>query len=224
MSVAASALLPPLRDGDLLTSDEFMRRWEAMPDLKFAELIDGVVCMPSPVSSEHNRFHVTLAAWLATYADETPGCDAGLEATWLMGEKNVPQPDLALHVLPKHGGQSREKGKYPAGAPEFIVEVAISSRSRDLGPKLKLYEEMGVREYLIALPLTEQLIWNELVNGKYQPVQPDDDGIFRSHIFPGLWLDPAALWRRSLKSMVAVLRQGLATPEHAAFVARLALK
>jgi hypothetical protein len=86
-----------------------MRRWEAIPDLKFAELIDGVVCMPSPVSSDHNGFHLTFAAWLATYADETPGCDAGLEATWLMGEKNVPQPDLALHILPKHVANHEEK-------------------------------------------------------------------------------------------------------------------
>jgi len=224
MSVAASVLLPPLRDGDRLTSDEFIRRWEAMPDLKFAELIDGVVCMPSPVSSEHSRFHTALTAWLAVYADGTPGCEAGLEATWLMGEKNVPQPDLALHVLPKHGGQSQEKGKYPVGAPEFVGEVAVSSRSHDLGPKLKLYEEKGAREYLIALPPTEQLIWNELVSGKYQPIQPGNDRIFRSHIFPGLWLDPAALWRRDLKSVLGVLQQGLATPEHAAFVARLARK
>ena len=49
MPMAAPVLLPPLHDGDRLTSDEFIRRWEAMPDLKHAELIDGIVQMPSPV-------------------------------------------------------------------------------------------------------------------------------------------------------------------------------
>jgi hypothetical protein len=224
MSVAASVLPPPLRDGDRLTSDEFMRRWEAMPDLKFAELIDGVVCLASPVSSEHYKFHTTLTAWIAIYADSTPGCEAAMEATWLMGERNVSQPDLSLHILPQHGGQSRQQGKYVAGAPELACEVAVSSRRRDLGPKLKLYEKLGAREYLIALPPTEELIWNELVNGKYQLIPPGNDGIFRSLIFPGLWLDPAALWRRDLKGMLAILQQGLATPEYAAFAARHAGK
>jgi Uma2 family endonuclease len=221
MPIAAHTLPPPLRNGDSLTSDEFLRRWEAMPELKHAELIDGIVYMPSPVSIEHADYHLPLSGWLANYVAATPGCRAGADGTWLMGERNVPQPDIALRILPDYGGQSRVEGKYPAGAPELIVEVAASSRARDLGIKLKLYERMGVREYLIALPGESRLIWYEWSAGGYRRLEPGADGIFRSVCFPGLWLSPDALWRLDLQQLFAVLREGIATPEHAAFVERL---
>ena len=222
MSIAAHKMPPPLRDGDHLTSDEFLRRWEAMAELKHAELIDGIVYMPSPVSLPHDRFHSTLHHFLATYQDGTPGCEAGLEGTWLMEDRNVPSPDATLRILPHRGGQSRVAGNYAAGAPELVLEVAVSSRSRDLGVKLNLYERMGVREYLIAVVSESKFIWNELREGSYRRLEPDNDGIFRSQCFPGLWLDTAALWTLDRTRLFDVLRQGLATPEHAAFVARLA--
>jgi Uma2 family endonuclease len=223
MPMAAHRLPPPLREGDYLTSDEFMRRWEAMPDLKHAELIDGIVHMPSPVGRPHADFHLPLTAWLAIYAANTPGCWAGLEGTWLMGERNVPQPDITLRILPDFGGQSQEQGDFTAGAPELIVEVTKSSRGRDLGKKLKLYERMGVREYLIADAGKQQFLWKELMPDlRYQPVEPDADGIFHSRCFPGLWLKADALWRRDTLELFAVVQRGLATPEHAEFVAHLA--
>ena len=223
MPMAAHTLLPPLREGDRLTSDEFMRRWEAMPDLKHAELIDGIVHKPSPVSLQHSDFHLPLANWLGHYLAGTPGCWAGLEGTWLMGEHNVPEPDITLRVLPEFGGQSRVQGIYPVGAPELVVEVAVSSKGRDLGKKLKLYERMGVREYLIADTRKQQFLWKELMPELgYQPLEPGADGIFRSRCFPGLWLNTDALWGRDLPGLFAVVEQGLATPEHAAFVAHLA--
>jgi Uma2 family endonuclease len=221
MSMAAHTLPPPLRDGDHLTSDEFMRRWEAMPDLKHAELIDGIVYMASPVSLKHAAFHFPLTGWLGYYSAHTPGCSGGTDGTWLMGKHDVPQPDVALRILPENGGQSRVEGEYAAGAPELIVEVAVSSRSRDLGIKRRLYERMGVREYLIAVVGQEKFIWNELTSDGYRPLNPDPDGILRSRCFPGLWLDVAALWRHDQARLFAVLQQGLASPEHAAFVERL---
>ncbi len=221
MSLAASISPPPLRDGDRLTSDEFLRRWEAMPDLKHAELIDGIVYMPSPVSLQHAKFHLPLAGWIANYAASTPGCQGGVEGTWLMSDRDVSQPDLALRILPEYGGQSREQDEYTAGAPELIVEIAASSRARDLGVKLKLYERMGVREYLVAVTGKQQFLWKELTENGYRPLDPDADGIIRSRTFPGLWLDPAALWNIDLPRLFAVLHQGLATPEHTSFVARL---
>src|SRR5437763_671939 len=104
MAVPASP--PLLREGDRLTSEEFMRRWEAMPELKHAELIDGVVHMPSPVSRGHSNYHFVLSGWLGYYTANTPGCEGGSEGTWLMGSRNVPQPDITLRILPERGGQS----------------------------------------------------------------------------------------------------------------------
>jgi len=221
MSTAIPILPPPLRDGDRLGREEFLRRWEAMPDLKRAELIDGVVYMPSPVGLKHNDFQFVLSNWLGGYVARTPGCRGGLEGTWLMGA-DVPQPDVTLRILPEYGGQSREERGYASGAPELAIEISASSGARDLGPKLKLYQRAQVREYITVLLDSEQVIWRELANGRYRPVAADTDGIFRSNLFPGLWLNTEALWRTDLPGLMSTLQKGLATDDHANFVHHLA--
>ncbi len=180
--------------------------------------------MPSPVSNHHDGCHVVVSVWLGNYATATPGVFPSLEGTWRMGERNTPQPDNAIKILPEYGGQSRIEGPYQAGAPELIAEVAVSSYSRDFGAKKRLYERMEVREYLIALPRSSELVWFELTSDGFAPMAPRADGIFRSAVFPGLWLDPEALWNLDLARVNAVLQQGLATPEHAEFAARLAAR
>jgi len=213
-----------LREGDRLNSKEFLRRWEAMPALKWAELIDGIVyIMSSPLGLPHGNDDVKIGAWLWLYSDATPGCDVGSNATWVMGPDDVPQPDLFLRILPDYGGQSSETGRgpYGKGAPELIVEITGSTYSRDLGVKLELYRRTGVREYLSVLLSTEQVVWRELVRGRYREIKPDEDGLIRSHVFPGLWLDPEAVWNRK-KSIRKAVEKGIASAEHTAFVGRLA--
>ena len=221
MSMPASVLTPPLRDGDHLTREEFMRRWEAMPDLKRAELIDGIVHMASPLSKIHGNFHTLMGFWLGSYLTATRGCSAPTDATWLMSEDSAPQPDLALCINPERGGQSRDEGKYAAGAPELIVEISHTTSARDAGIKLRLYERCGVREYVIVRPEKKQVIWRELVDGKYREIEPSADGILRSRVFPGLWLDQTALWNRDYAGLAAVVQQGMATAEHAEFLRKL---
>jgi len=224
MSLPATLSLPTLREGDRLTAAEFLRRWEAMPELKHAELIDGIVFfMPSPVSTSHSDSHSHLHGWLWTYRQATPGCRVGIDCTWKMGPDDVAQPDVFLRLDPEYGGQSRTEGDYAAGAPELIVEVSGSSMSRDLGVKMDLYRRSGVREYLTVLLKPKQVIWRQLVRGRYREIEPDEGGVLHSRVFPGLWLDPAALWssRRSVRTAV---EKGLKSPEHAAFVQRLARK
>src|SRR5499426_2902140 len=66
--------IPPLQNGDRLTRPEFERRYDAMPHLKKAELIEGVVYMPSPVRFQHHgRPHALLMGWLIHYEAATPG-------------------------------------------------------------------------------------------------------------------------------------------------------
>jgi Uma2 family endonuclease len=222
MANAAIATPPILREGDRLTSAEFLHRWEAMPDLRWAELIDGVVFMPSPVSRIHGNLHGRLSGWLCNYIDHTPGCEIGLDSTWVMSELDVPQPDISLRILEACGGQSRDSGDYNDGAPELIVEVSGSTLSRDLGIKLELYRKAGVREYITILLKPQRVIWRELSRGRYREIEPaEDDGLLRSRYFPGLWLDPKALWDPK-QSLRPAIEQGIQTPEHAAFVSRLA--
>ena len=222
MSMAAHTVPPPLRDGDRLTSEEFLRRWEAMPDLKHAELVDGIVHMPSPVGRHHSRCQFIFSTWLGNYELKTPGCEGGSEGTWLMSRKDVPQPDISLRISPEYGGQSKDEGLFSAGAPELVVEVAASSRSRDVGAKLRLYERMGVREYVVVVTGKKQIQWKVLGPNGYQAHGPDADGIARSRCFPGLWLDTRALWPLDRARLFAVLQRGLDSPEHAEFAARLA--
>jgi Uma2 family endonuclease len=211
-----------LRDGDRLTRDEFMRRWEQMPDLMRAELIDGIVYMPSPVSLTHGDFQAHLTCWLGFYSAATPGSAVSSAATWLMAEDSAPQPDLALRIEPEFGGQSAIENDYAAGAPELIVEISHTTSAKDKGAKLRLYERSGVLEYLTVRPRQQQVVWRELVDGKYREIAPAEDGCLRSRVFPGLWLDPAALWAKDLGALAATVHRGVATPEHSEFVERLA--
>ncbi len=216
----AEQVSQPLVAGERLTRDEFLRRWEALPDRKFAELLEGVVYVPSPLSLSHGKQDAAVAHWLTHYAAFTPGCDTGIDATWLMLE-DAPQPDCFLQILPEYGGQSGVKRDYGLGAPELAVEVALSSAARDLGPKLRLYRAAGVQEYITVLLEESQVLWRRLVSGDYQTLDPGPDGILRSFLFPGLWLGPAALLRRDVPRLLDILQQGLHAPEHQQFVEAL---
>ena len=216
--------IPPLVAGDMLNTDEFLRRWEAMPGLKRAELIDGIVYMPSPLSWGHGISDVRVTTWLGVYAAHTPGCEPASNTTWLMSAKDAPQPDCSIRIAPECGGQSSDKGQYASGTPELAAEVCRSSTSFDLNQKLRLYERVGVQENVTVLLHEQEFRWHRLVNGAYHLLAPDSDGLMRSQVFPGLWLNPAALLAGDMAQVLAVLNDGLATPEHRAFVEQLAAR
>jgi Uma2 family endonuclease len=207
----------PFEAGDRMCREEFLARWEDAPDLKLAELIDGVVYLPSPVSVEHGNKEVLLVLWAATYASRVAKVQPLSNTTWMMEKESVPQPDVALRIRPEFGGQSRNVDKFAGGAPEFAAEVTPSTRSYDLGPKLQLYERAGVREYLSALLEEQRLEWRVLREGRYELLQPDAVRIFRSTVFPGLWLDEAAFWANDTPAVLQVLEQGMSSSEFAAF-------
>ncbi len=213
--------MPPLVAGDFLSREEFLRRWESMPGVKRAELVRGVVYMPSPLSMEHGDMEAAVGFWLGMYAIATPGCRHNHNSTCVLADDETPQPNLHLRILPEYGGQSRPSGRFLGGAPEFLSEVCISSTAYDLHQKLEVYQENDVREYLAVLMRERELHWHRLVDGRFEVVPLPEDGIYRSSVFPGLWLDAAALLALDLPRVVNVLNQGIATPEHQAFVAQL---
>ena len=217
----AEQVTQPLVSGAKLTRKEFLRRWEALPELKFAELLEGVVYVPSPFGRAHGSQDAVVSYWVAYYAGFTPRCEAISNATWLM-LKDAPQPDCCLLVKPEYGGQSSVEGRYASGAPELAVEVAVSSAARDLGGKLRLYRAAGVREYITVLVEESRVIWRRLVAGEWADLEPGADGLLRSIVFPGLWLDPTALLRKDIPRLTEALKQGLESGEHRAFVETLA--
>jgi len=218
------AAIPPLENGDRLTRAEFERRYEAMPHPKKAELIEGVVYMAAAARlKKHGEPDGYLVTWLGTYSAGTPGvCFAGNTSDRLDLD-NEPQPDGLLYIEPECGGQATiSDDDYLEGAPELIGEVTASSASYDLGPKLNAYRRNGVREYVVWRVLDKEIDWFVLREGRYDRLSPGADGIYRSEVFPGLWLDRTAMLRRDLAYVLKVLQQGLISPEHGEFVKRLA--
>jgi len=211
---------PPLEAGDYLTRPEFERRYHAQPDLKKAELIEGIVYMPSPVRADkHGDPHFDMIAFLGFYRATTPGVRGSDNATVRFDLLNEPQPDILLRLDPTVGGNSWIDGDgYLQGAPELIVEIAASSTSYDLHQKKAVYARHGVQEYLVLQINERQVSWFTLHDGNYELLTADAEGIFRSHIFPGLWLHAPAFWADNMGTVLAVLQQGLAAPEHQAFL------
>ncbi len=212
----------PLTAGERMSREEFLGRWDLLPEVKRAELIHGVVRMSSPLSVSHGSAHCDAIWWLKQYSYATPGCEVLAEASWLIGQ-DVPQPDASLHIPVELGGTGGRKGALAAGVPELVVEVSVSSESFDLGEKRKLYESAGVPEYIVVVA-DSRLVWHRLEGGRYFEVAAGGDGIHRSSGFPGLWLDAAALLAGDGARLLEVLNRGLATPEHAVFVERLAAR
>jgi len=215
--------VPPLRNGDRLTRAEFERRYAAMPEVKKAELIEGVVYIPSSVSDDHSGPHFDLITWLGLYRLATPGVVGGDNGTLRLDLDNDPQPDAFLRILASHGGRARvDEDGYVRGAPELLGEVAVSSVSLDLHGKLHVYRRNGVGEYVVWRVEDRAIDWLVLRESRYDPLPRTAAGLYQSEVLPGLWLDPDALIRGDLLAVFQVVQQGLASPEHAAFVRRLA--
>lgn len=215
--------VPPLEVGDHLTRDEFERRYQATPGIKKAELIAGVVHIPLPATHSDSpatpqRF---LTIWIGTYMLATAGVRSGENASVRLDMENEPQPDAALIIESAVGGQSMVGADgYLEGAPELVAEVSATTESIDLNAKLRVYLRNGVREYIVWRVRNRAIAWFVLRGDKYERLSPGPDGIIRSQVFPGLWLDPDAMVNLR-RTVLSALHKGLASPEHAEFVARL---
>jgi Uma2 family endonuclease len=223
MASAVPKPIPPLENGDRLTREEFERRYDAMPHLKKAELIDGVVYMPSPVRVEqHGEPHAHMITWLGTYRIYTPGVRVADNSTVRLDLDNDEQPDGILFLERRLGGRAViDADGYISGFPELAAEVSSSTTSIDLGSKMQVYRRNQVLEYVVWRVLDRAIDWFALRGGKYERLPLSATGFYQSEIFPGLWLDPAALISGDLIRVHAVLRQGLESNEHAEFVKRL---
>lgn len=217
-----SKRLPPLENGDRLDQQTFHARYRAMREDCRAELIGGIVYMPSPQKIPHSEAQLLVVRWLDGYAEATPGTKALLNNTQILGPDSEPEPDACLFIAPEYGGRVYvDEDDYLHGAPELIVEVSSSTESIDLHGKKQDYQKAGVSEYVVLALRTQQVFWFLRQRGKYKEIPLPSDGIFRSRMFPGLWLDAEAMLRCHRPGVLAALKRGLATAEHAVFVAKL---
>ena len=220
-NMVSSLTTLPLENGDQLTRIEFERRYATMSDEKKAELIEGIVYMAAALRyKSHGKPHASIMTWLGTYEAATPGVGLADNTTVRLDNDNELQPDALLRV--EQGGQSIiSEDDYVEGAPELIVEIAASSASIDAHQKLKVYRRNNVQEYLIWRVYEQQLDWFRLREGQYIKLLADSEGIIKSEIFPGLWLDEQSLLTGNMAQVLTILQQGIATVDHQDFVQRL---
>ncbi|MBI2767171.1 MAG: Uma2 family endonuclease [Chloroflexi bacterium] len=199
--IAAAADL--LQNGDVMSREEFHRRFSECEDLERVELIEGVVYMPSPVKlRSHSRRQTLVIVWLSAYEDLHAGeVEATQEASVLLDGQNEPIPDAMLYRV----DSARIDDDYFIGAPELIVEIANSSVAKDLHQKKRAYERNGVAEYIVWRVRDEAIDWHQLRAGSYELRQPDSDGMIESEIFPGLRLNVPAMLALDKKAVLAAL-------------------
>lgn len=228
--------VPRLRDGERLDIAEFLRRYKADTRVLKAELIRGVVhivrsrvsldgreMIMSPIDAlGHGVPHADLIGWLRVYAAFTPQAMAYAPVTNILPEReNALEPDAGLRIHDAGGQTTIGDDGYVHGPPELFVEVANTSARRDTITRRDECEAAGVKEYLVWQTPTGVVEWFTLKRKKYALLPADADGIVRSAAFPGLWLDMPALLAGNMAKVLAVLQQGIASPEHVAFVAKL---
>ena len=219
-----TSIIPPLTNGDKLTRYEFERRYNAVSKPKKAELIEGIVyIMPAALRfRSHGQPHGRILTWLGNYEAITPGVALGVEPTVRLDLDNEPQPDAVLIIIPEAGGQTRiSEDDYIEGAPELVVEIAASSVAIDLHGKKQAYRRNGVREYIVWQVLDQKLSWFSLQEGEYLELAPNEEGILKSRVFPGLWLAVNELLTGNMQVVLNVLQAGLQSVEHADFIERL---
>lgn len=216
--------IPHLENGDLLTRAEFERRYTAMPKLKKAELIEGIVYMASPLRFEpHAEPHAQLITCLGFYVAFTRHTRLGDNPTVRLDVDNEPQPDAVLLIDSRNGGATRlSDDGYIEGAPEFVAEIAASTATIDLRDKKRVYRRSNVKEYLVWQVIDRRIDWFSLQEEEYISLLPDAAGIIQSRVFPGLWLAVSALLDGDMSSAIATLQTGLNSDAHQEFVQQLA--
>ncbi len=216
--------VPPLEPGDCLNASEFLRRFAVTPELKKAELINGVVYMSAAVRvDQHAEPDSLLQTLLGCYAIGTRGVRSLTNGTVRLSPDDVVQPDAALRILAELGGQSRVgQDGYLRGAPELVAEVSASTVSIDARQKLQTYRQAGVREYLLWRVRDNAVDWwTRDEDDEFELIVADADCLHRSRAFPGLWIDVAALVAEDGARLIEVIQQGLASSEHATFIETL---
>jgi len=225
---AGQLRVPPLENGDHLSQPEFHRRYLEMPEVKKAELIEGIVYMPSPVSLNHLSPHYKLITLLGAYSLTIPQLISGDNGTVILDNKNEVQPDIMLAISESAGGSSKivtrtennQAMQYLVGAPEFVAEIAASSVSIDLHTKREVYERIGVRNYLVWLTQDNAMRLMSLTNGQLIEVQHDEP-VLSIESMPGLRINRAAILKGDLAAAMKTVTDAAASEEAVAFRKRL---
>lgn len=214
--------IPPLENGDLLHSCEFLRRYDRMPELKKAELVNGQVFMGHHVlASLHGAPHGMVSMLLGYFSAYTPGTTSYSRPTLVVDEGNVFQPDCVL-CINNSGRTWANEDDLLCGAPELVFEVSVGSTSLDVLAKKQVCERLGVLDYVVWCTLDARLHWFHREGERFVETKPNTAGLLCSRSLPGLQTPVADLLALNGLKVMTCLEEGLATPAHAEFVRSLA--
>ncbi|MFN0094463.1 MAG: Uma2 family endonuclease [Dehalococcoidia bacterium] len=191
--------IPALENGDHLTRDEFERRWDAHPELKRAELIDGVVFLEMTVGRRHGKHHSLVVAWLGSWVASHPDYELITNTSVRLLDNQELQPDVAIRFP---DGDAATNAPVD-GPPELVVEVASTSASRDLHRKREIYLAAGVQEYVVWRLDDRRIDWWQNRHGRWISLEPDSAGRLTSASLPGLVLDVPAMLNGDLHDVLA---------------------
>jgi Uma2 family endonuclease len=183
-----------LASGDRLSQAEFHRRYLQYPESIRFELINGTVYRASPQRIPHGKYTSRLASVLSFYEMQTPGVENTVDSTVILGDKSEPR--------------------------QMVIEIAHSTVAIDLHEKKSDYEQAQIGEYVVICVEEKKVYWFDSVSRRTKKLP--SDGVLRSRMFPGLWIDCPALFAYDTRRLIRVLNKGLASPEHARFIKRLA--
>ena len=214
--------IPPLENGDRLSRAEFERRYWLHPEIKKAELIEGVVYVASPLYAGHGVPHYNVNGITGRYVLLTEGLIGADNTSVRLDNDNEAQPDTCIFIDAAYGGQVQTPdNEFIEGAPEFVIEVARSSASYDLHDKKSVYRRNGVREYVVLSVFEQHTYWFELRDGAYIEKRSDDKGVFKSQVLGGFWFNSVAYWQQNWQAVFKTLDQGMDSAEYQRFQQKL---
>jgi Uma2 family endonuclease len=133
------------------------------------ELIKGIPFAMSPsANTRHQRILRKILYLLqAALDDQTCQCEVLFELDLILDQDTVVRPDLMIFC-------DRIDHDYPTNPPALIVEIiSTSSKTLDRSTKFELYQEYGVKNYLIVDPESKEINVFSLVKGKYVQTKLD---------------------------------------------------
>lgn len=159
----------------------------------------------------------SVSYWLCQYRRSTPCVESLGRVSIFLDPTTEIETTAAMWLTP--GADDRPRWQRCEGVPELLVEVTATVHNKVFRRRLRVYEQSEIHELLVVTGDPRDTALYARENGRFARVSPADDGSYRSRVFPGLWLDPSALFSDEWNEMAACLDRGMATEEHAAFVA-----
>jgi len=174
-----------------VSEEEF---WEIANEDSNFELINGVLIIHSPASTEHEELFGYLNFVLRYYTEQTEkGKVFGSRLVMRLSEKWNAEPDLMV-ILPEH--YDRIKKTRIQGPADLVIEIlSPTTRELDLTKKLPHFRQAGVEEIWIIDPKSQELtIYWEKEEKKW--ARENADSYIESHILPDIKFKPIWMWER----------------------------